>query len=191
MQSGGITINPLKNQSFVEIKGYFYLGKVLRPVGIQGKLLIYLDVDDPGQYRGLDAVFVYVGGNLVPFLINEIQMQPGKQAQVSFRDVDSIDQVEMLAGAALYLPVEALPELGENEFYYHEITGFIVVDHEYGELGLVEKVLDYPLQALLQINRGEKEILIPVADEIITTVDKKNRIINIKAPEGLIEMYLE
>jgi 16S rRNA processing protein RimM len=175
----------------VEINGYFYLGKILRPIGIQGKLLIYLDVDDPQQYSGLDAVFVYVGGNLVPFLIREIQMLPGKQAHVTFQDVDNLDQIEMLTGAALYLPVEALPELGENEFYYHEINGYMVVDHKYGELGTVEKVLDYPMQALLQLRRGEKEILIPVADEIITAVDKKNRSIHIKAPEGLIEMYLE
>jgi 16S rRNA processing protein RimM len=118
-------------------------------------------------------------------------MLPGKQAHVTFQDVDNLDQIEMLTGAALYLPVEALPELGENEFYYHEINGYMVVDHKYGELGTVEKVLDYPMQALLQLRRGEKEILIPVADEIITAVDKKNRSIHIKAPEGLIEMYLE
>jgi len=175
----------------LELKEHYYLGKILKPISFQGKLLIHLDVDDPGQYSSLDAVFVHVGGNLVPFFIEEIQLQPGKQAQVKFQDIDHVDQTEMLTGAGLYLPLAALPDLDENQFYYHEITGYLVVDHKFGEIGRVEKVLDYPMQALLQVKQGKKEILIPVADEIITAVDKQKQVIRITAPEGLIEMYLE
>lgn len=154
-------------------------------------MLIYLDVDDPGQYKNLDAVFVFVGGNLVPFFIEELQLRPGKQAQVIFQDVDSVDQTEVLIGTGLYLPIAALPKLGENQFYFHEVQGYVVIDEAFGDIGIVEKVLEYPKQALLQVMHGEKEILIPIANEIIIKVDKENRIMRIKAPDGLIEMYLE
>jgi len=80
----------------MEIKGHYYLGRILKPVGNQGAMLIYLDVDDPGQYKNLDAVFIFVGGNLVPFFIEELQIRPGKQAQVIFQDIDSVDQTEVL-----------------------------------------------------------------------------------------------
>jgi ribosomal 30S subunit maturation factor RimM len=88
-------------------------------------------------------------------------------------------------------PLSALPRLSEKQFYFHEIAGYTVVDQVQGEIGKVEKVLDYPMQALLQVMKGTKEILIPVADEIILKVDRKNRLLHIHAPEGLIEMYLE
>jgi 16S rRNA processing protein RimM len=175
----------------MEIKGHYYLGKILKPVGNQGAMIIYLDVDDPGQYKNLDAVFVFVGGNLVPFFIEELNLRPGKQAQVIFQDVDSVDQTEVLIGTGLYLPLAALPKLDEHQFYFHEVPGYSIIDEEFGEIGIVEKVLEYPKQALLQVMHGDKEILIPIADEIITKVDKENRIMHIKAPEGLIEMYLE
>lgn len=175
----------------MEIKGHYYLGKILKAIGVQGTMLIYLDVDNPEQYRNLDTVFVYVGGNLVPFLINELQLRPGKQAHVKFQDINHVDQTSVLIGTALYLPLAALPDLGENQFYFHEITGFLVVDERFGSLGKVEKVLEYPSQALLQVLHGKKEVLIPLVDEIIKKLDKENRIIHIKAPEGLIEMYLE
>jgi 16S rRNA processing protein RimM len=175
----------------MEIEGHYYLGKILKPIGLNGHLLIFLDVDDASYYQHLDAVFVFIGGNLIPFLIEEIKLRPGKQAVVKFQDIDSIDQTDLLTAASVYLPIADLPGLGENQFYFHEIIGFTVIDKNFGELGEIEQVLDYPLQALLQLKHNNKEILIPVADEIILKVDKQNRIIHIDAPEGLIEMYLE
>ena len=105
----------------MEIKGHYYLGKILKSVGLNGHVIILLDVDNPEQYAGLDAVFVYVGGSLVPILVDELQLRSGKQAQVKLHDIESVDQTDVLIGQMLYLPLTALPELDENQFYYHEI----------------------------------------------------------------------
>jgi len=43
---------------------------------------------------------------------------------------------------------------------------------------------------MLQINFGEKEILIPLIDEVIVKVDRKKKEMHIRAPEGLIDIYL-
>jgi 16S rRNA processing protein RimM len=45
-------------------------------------------------------------------------------------------------------------------------------------------------QALFVINNNGKQVLIPIHDEIIKKVDRENKIIFIKAPEGLIDLYL-
>jgi 16S rRNA processing protein RimM len=50
--------------------------------------------------------------------------------------------------------------------------------------------MDLPLQALLQIAFGEKELLVPLVDEIIVKVDRKKKELHIRAPEGLIDFYL-
>lgn len=175
----------------MEIAGHFYLGRILKSIGFQGQMLVLLDVDDPMQYKNLDAVFVYVGGNLVPFFIEKMNLREGKQAEINFQDIDDTGQTELLIGKSLYLPLAALPQLEGNQFYYHEITGFMVSDAHVGEIGRVESVLEYPKQALLQVMHQNKEILIPIADEIVLEVDRQNRIIYVRVPEGLIEMYLE
>ncbi len=175
----------------MDIQGYYYLGKILKAVGVRGELMVYLDVDDPEKYQNLDAVFVFVGGNLVPFMVKEINLRTGKQALIRLQDIDDVEQTDVLTGAGLYLPLSALPPLTERQFYYHEIEGFMIIDQKFGSLGKVEKVLAYPMQALLQVMHKDKEVLIPVADEIILKVDKQLKTIHIHAPEGLIEMYLE
>lgn len=46
-------------------------------------------------------------------------------------------------------------------------------------------------QPIMAIDFGEKEILIPLIDEVIKQVDRQNKTIHIKAPQGLIDIYLD
>ena len=46
------------------------------------------------------------------------------------------------------------------------------------------------IQELIQVIKDEKEILIPVHDDIITKILKKERTIVVRTPDGLVDMYL-
>ena len=83
-----------------------------------------------------------------------------------------------------------MPELDDNDFYFKDIVGYKLVDETYGEVGFISDVLEYPTQAVIQVMKDGKEILIPIHDDIIRKVDKKSKVLNVKAPEGLIDMYL-
>ena len=85
-----------------------------------------------------------------------------------------------------------MPQLTGNKFYYHEVVGFKVIDATKGDIGEIFNVLELPQQAVLEIkNKQEKEILIPITDQIIKTVNRAEKIIEIDAPEGLIDIYLD
>ncbi|MCX6266534.1 MAG: ribosome maturation factor RimM, partial [Bacteroidetes bacterium] len=88
------------------------------------------------------------------------------------------------------LPITELPTLKGNQFYFHEIVGFQVVDQNHGNIGRIEDILELPHQSLFQIRYGEKEILIPIVDDIIQKVDRRKKLLMIEAPSGLIEIYL-
>ncbi len=110
---------------------------------------------------------------------------------MKLQDVDSEDKSIELVDSELFLPIELLPKLSGNKFYYHEIIGFSIIDKEFGNIGIIDKVLDYPHQDVFSIKKDYKEILIPVSDDIIKNVNRKNKSIEIHAPEGLIEIYLD
>ncbi len=173
------------------MEGHFYLGKVVKLFANKGALLVYLDVDDPEDYINLESVFVRMNNQLIPFFIEDIELRHKNNAIFVFSDVDSTEQASMLIGNQLFLPLNMLPPLTGNKFYYHEIKGFTVTDSQYGPAGVIEEVLEYPHQAVMRILNQNKEILIPINDEIIVNVDRKNRNLEIDAPEGLIDMYME
>ena len=169
---------------------FFYLGRILGTYGHQGELTALLDSEEPEKYMQLESVFVEIDQEQVPFFITSIRLHQGKKAVIRFEDVNTPEDAEPFSGCKLFLPVTMLPKLSGNKFYYHEVLKFKVIDEMYGEIGVLESILEMPGQDLLRILNGKKEILIPVADPIIRKVDRRNRTLRICAPEGLIALYL-
>ena len=46
-------------------------------------------------------------------------------------------------------------------------------------------------QVLFEAKKGDKELLIPVTDQIITKVDREAKTIYVTTPEGLVDLYLD
>ncbi|MBT0606842.1 ribosome maturation factor RimM [Aequorivita echinoideorum] len=168
----------------------FYLGKIVKKYSFKGELLIKLDTDEPEIFTEMESVFVEQRKNLIPFFIEESSLHKSELLRVRFEDVKNEEDANALIGAHLYLPLEFLPKLTGNKFYYHEIIGFTAVDQSFGDIGKITGVNDTTSQALFEIDRDGKQILIPVIDHFIKKVDRGQKSILFNVPEGLIEMYL-
>jgi len=170
--------------------GFYYLGKILKTFGNKGQLMVHLDVDDPEKYQKLESVYLDVYGERIPFFITSVEIKSQNSAVFKFADVDSADEASEYTGKEMFLPSSELPALSGKQFYFHEVEGFGVIDTLHGNIGIIETVLDLPRQALFQIRHGDREILVPVVDEIIVEVNREQKTITITAPEGLIDIYL-
>jgi 16S rRNA processing protein RimM len=168
----------------------FYLGRIVSKHSFKGEVLVKLDTDEPGIYENMESVFVSLGNNLVPFFIEKCYLHKSNLLRIRFEDISSEADADRIMGSHLYLPLEFLPKLTGNKFYYHEIIGFEVIDSQHGNIGSISAVNDSVSQALFELKKGEKELLIPVADNIIDKVDRANKILYVTTPEGLVDLYL-
>ncbi|HHC79019.1 MAG TPA: 16S rRNA processing protein RimM [Flavobacteriia bacterium] len=171
-------------------KDCFYLGKIVRKHSFKGEVVIKLDTDEPHLYANMNAVFVDLGKNLLPFFIEKSLLQKGNQLRVKFEDVDTEQDAQSLLKSDVYLPLDLLPKLTGNKFYFHEVIGFTIEDVNYGKVGIITGINDSTAQALFEIQQGDAEVLIPMIDDFIKKVDRKNKTIVVETPEGLIAMYL-
>lgn len=167
----------------------YFLGKIVRVSGLKGDVFAFLDVDNLSDYQDLDSVFVEIKGKLVPHFIQSVQIRHNG-AVIHFEDTD-LESAQSLVGNALYLPLDTLPPLTGNKFYYHEVKGFEVVDKELGSLGRLREVMDNAAQAVLCIDHPSgKEVLIPLVDPFLLDVDRENKTLHVQAPDGLVDFYL-
>jgi 16S rRNA processing protein RimM len=102
----------------------FYLGKIAKKFSFKGEVLIYLDTDEPELYEKMESVFVEFNKNLVPFFIENCNLHKGDFLRVKFEDVDSEADADEIIGCEIYLPLNMLPKLEGNKFYFHEVIGF-------------------------------------------------------------------
>lgn len=177
----------------MNISECYYLGYVSKAIGNKGELAFKLDVDSPSSYEGLDVVFIQMQKNskeLIPFFIKSSKMLNNSLLRTEVEDISNQEQAKDLIGKELYLPLASLPPLTGNNFYFHEISGFTVIDEMHGVLGKIKQVLDYPAGSLFEVHREGKEILVPINDESILKVDRELKEIHVKTPEGLVDLYI-
>ena len=167
----------------------FYVGKIVKTHGLKGEVTLRIDNEQFDDIEELNYFLLDLNEQLIPFFIEDIAYHSNK-AFVLFQDLRTLEAASQLVGKSAYLPLELLPEKTGNDFYSHEVVGYMVVDDIKGELGNVNEIIEYPTQSIIQILKDGKEILIPIHDDIIKEVDREEKKICIKAPAGLIEMYL-
>jgi len=169
----------------------FYLGKIVSKYSFKGEVLIKLDTDEPEIYEEMESVFVELGKNLVPFFIQKSQLHKSSLLRVQFEDVKDEATADSLLGKSVFLPLSSLPKLSGNQFYYHEVIGFTLMDAQHGDIGVIESINDAASQVLFEAKKNGKELMIPVSDDIIVKVDRDTKTIFVNTPEGLVELYLD
>lgn len=168
----------------------FHLGYIAKLHGFKGEVSLFLDVTNPEDYRTLDAMFIEINGALTPFFVESITLKNKGFAAIKLEGVNNEVEAKKLLRNQVYLPAQILPELKGTQFYDHEVVGFEVWDIKYGKVGIIQDIIDLSVNPLMQIEAGDKEVLIPLVKNLVQELDRKNKKMVINAPDGLIELYL-
>ncbi|MBX2841817.1 MAG: ribosome maturation factor RimM [Flammeovirgaceae bacterium] len=168
----------------------YELGYVSKTHALDGEIAVILDVDYPEDYIDLESVFIEMKGDLVPYFV-ETSFFNNDKFILKLEDIDTVEDAAKLKSKILFLPLSVLPKLENDQFYFHEVIGYSVTDDAYGELGDVSDVYKPSSQAIMTLYHQGKEVMIPMTEEIIQTVNHEEKKMQVKLPEGLIELYLE
>lgn len=166
----------------------FYLGRITKKFSFKGEVILKLDTDEPDIYENLDAVFIEMGKDLLPFFIESSSFQRGNELRVRFEDVKTEEDAEAILKKEVYLPLELLPKLEGKQFYFHEVIGFTLADVKQGVIGTIESINDSTAQALFIVEGKDGQVLIPMVDDFIRKIDREKKQVLVETPEGLIDM---
>ena len=169
----------------------FYLGKIVKKYSFKGEIIAKLDTDQPDIYENLEALFIDVSNRLIPYFVEKSQLHKSNLLRLKLEDVSSESDADALLKKDLYLPLALLPKLEGNTFYFHEIIGFQVIDENFGPVGHITGVNDSTTQALFEIDYHGKEVLIPINDAILSSLDRTAKTVLVNTPPGLMYVYLD
>ena len=173
----------------MEKKACYYLGKIVSKYSFKGELLIRVETDDINSLVKLKKFFIEVDNSLIPFFIKKCSVHKSSLLRVKFEGVDTEIKANELLKKNIYLPKKLLPKLKGDKYYFHEIINFEIIDNKIGNIGVVIGFNTQTIQSLIEVKTADKKILIPVHDDIILNVDKKNKLIITDLPEGLMDLF--
>ena len=174
----------------MDLKDSIYIGQIAKLHGYKGGVSLFLDVTHPEEYMDMESFFIEIDGILTPFFVESFKLKNKGFAAVKFQGVDSEQEARSLLKKKVFIPETELRELDESNFYDHEVIGYEVEDVVKGEIGKVTAIADLKQNPLLVIEFKDKEILLPIFDGLILKVDRKLKRLKVKAPDGLIDLYL-
>lgn len=157
-------------------------GAIGKPHGLGGEVYVVPISDDPGRFHP-GACVVHADGRV---LTVETNRGHGPRLLVKFEGVDSRADAERCRGT-LYIGSDELRQLGEDEYWPHELAGCSVVDLSGAPVGTVVGVVPGAAQDLLAIEGAGGERLVPIVKTIVVGVDLGGRRVTIDPPEGLLD----
>ena len=163
------------------------IGKFNKPHGIQGELSFSF-TDDVFDRSGCPYVICEIDGIFVPFFIEEYRFRGENSALMKLEDIDTEEDARPFTNADVYFPKSYYIDSDTDEAPGDYFIGFTVVDEMYGMLGKIIWVNDDTANVLFVLEREGKELLIPAIDEFVTGIDEEKKILNIRIPEGLLDL---
>lgn len=167
----------------------FYLGTIVGKYSFKGEILVKTDTDNINSYTSLSNIFIDIDNRLIPYFVNKCLVHKSSLLRFNLEDVSDEKFANSLLRKKIYLPLELLPNLDGNKFYYHEVIGFKMIDKKKGEIGTILKINDQTAQPLFEVSNGNKTLLIPLHDDFLIKLDRINKSFSVDLPDGLVDLF--
>lgn len=169
----------------------FQFGKIIKPHGLKGELAVTVTTDHVEHLKNVKNIFLSINDRLVPFFIEKFTVTSKTRAILKLEDVNSESEADTYSGISIFLPLTLLPPLGKNQFYYHEVIDYMVLDNKLGAIGTIAEIYEMPGQDLIAVQYHNTEVLIPISEQIVIGADHALKTVYVELPEGLLDMYTD
>ena len=106
------------------------VAQVLKSNGTDGELVMGFREIAPEDINRQEPVFIIFDGLPVPFYIESFTRRGNTKALVRLTDICSMEDVEEIAGKAVYVSDDSLPEMSLEEDGYAALVGWTVLTPE-------------------------------------------------------------
>ena len=109
----------------------------------------------------------------------EFVKKSGKTLILKFKDINSIEEIEMLKNIDLFINALDLPKLKKNEFYWKDLIGMEVISTKGDRFGKVIEMIEAGSRDVMRIKdkNNKKSILIPFEFGVFVEEVKNNQIL--------------
>ena len=165
------------------------IGVFNKPHGVKGEIS-FTFTDDVFDRVDADYLICLLDGILVPFFIEEYRFRSDTTALVKLEDIDTAEKARMFTNVEVFFPKKLIDEAEDDGTIptWQYFVGFKVEDVHHGYLGDIVGVDDSTMNVLFAIMHEGEELLLPAHEEFMVKLDKKQRLLVMDIPEGLLQL---
>jgi 16S rRNA processing protein RimM len=180
------------------------IAQVLKSNGTDGELVLGFREIAPEDINLQEPVFIIFDGLPVPFYIESFTKRGNTKALVRLTDISSMEDVEEIAGKAVYIEDDQATEMSLEEDGFAALVGWMVLtpeipdqvgddEMEVGddemsliEVGEITEFYDIPNNPCIEVETENGAVMIPLHEDLILSIDPEYQEIIMQIPAGLI-----
>ena len=185
------------------------VAQVLKSNGTDGELVMGFREIAPEDINLNEPVFIVFDGLPVPFYIESFTKRGNTKALVRLTDICSMEDVEEIAGKAVYIEEDNLPEMTLEDDGFAALVGWTLLtpgtpdqvgyddtdeandnDEEDGvilyEVGEITDFIDIPNNPCIEVETENGAVMLPLHEDLILSLDPENLEIIMQIPAGLL-----
>ena len=169
---------------------YFKIGKFVAAHGVKGELLLKHELGKKTSLKGLQAIFIEERKNsFLPWFIESTRIKNDVEVFMKLEGVITREAAIKLAQKEVWFTEADLKKFSAKSSPIN-LLGYTIVN-EGKPLGAIEEVIEQAHQMLCRIEINKNEVLSPLNEDTLQKIDHKKKVVTVKVPEGLLEIYLE
>ncbi len=164
------------------------IGFISKLNGFSGELVLATNEDDFFDEKFL---FISMDGIEVPFLVVDI-FEKGGNVIVKFEDINDEHKAQLFLKKNVFKEQKKSGKKEKHQFDSAKgFQDFRIIDAVHGDLGPIIRIDEFPQQEIAVCNVKGKEVLIPLNEDFIDSIDEDGMYILMTLPAGLIDLYIE
>lgn len=174
---------------FCTMDNFVSIGKLAASFGIKGELILEHHLGESSSLEGIKAVFIEEQeGKFLPYFVQGIKRKSDTEWLIALEGIDAPEKGKRFIKKKVWLREADVKKTAAASAPI-SLLGFVVLDNK-KELGKVLEVIEQPVQILLRLEIDGKEVLIPVNESTLKSIDHKKEKIFLTLPDGLLDIYL-
>ena len=160
------------------------IAKILKSNGIDGDVLIGLLDIEASEINTEEPVFIVFDGLPVPFFIESMSQRGSSKALVKITGVHNLEDAEEVVGQPVFIDYF---EDSDSEGYA-ALVGFTIFNEDGSKAGEITGIEDIPGNPCVYVRKDgtEEEVLVPLHEDFIVSIDEKTGTLVMRIPDGLL-----
>ncbi len=169
------------------------VGKVHKVHGIRGWLKISFSYPLTALWVDeLPPLLLGTETKNLPYFPEELSATSDEQYfLVKFEDIDTPEAAVLLPGKDIFMQLGREQEFfvtDQEESAFDFVIGYMLLSETGEFIGTIDDIEAMPAQDLAKVHYRGKEVLVPLADELVLAVDHKAKTIKVTIPDGLLSL---
>ena len=154
------------------------MGRLSSPYGIKGWIRVQSYASSTASLCNQAIWWVNVSSHWLSLELKSTRLHQ-EDLIVKFSGFDDRDRIAKFKGTEFGIERHLLPALERDEYYWHDLIGFSVINTAGESFGVIDHLFDSGAQPVIVTRDAERERLIPWVDHIIKRVNPKSRVLTV------------